>query len=278
MEVRPRTGLDYGLKRMTVKRPVLRYFGSKWRLAPWIISHFPEHNCYVEPYGGGGSVLLRKPAAPLEVYNDLDSEVVTFFRVLRDRPEELQRVLDATPYSFEEYKQSFDMPTDDIEIARRFMIRMWQGYAGVSGRRTGWKRQNRQWGSSRCMVLERWNKARDIANAVERFQTVQIEHRDALKVIQSFDGPETLFYLDPPYPKETRSHRWDKAYKCELDIDDHVHLLNFIKKIKGAVVLSSYPNGIYDEELKDWRRVEKDVNTISHAKKATEVLYIKNPD
>lgn len=260
---------------MTVERPVIRYFGSKWRLAPWIISHFPAHTCYVEPFGGSASVLLRKAPSKLEVYNDLDSEVVTFFRMLRTRPEELEYLLKNTPYSFEEYEQSFESSDDEIETARRFMVRMWMGYAGVSGRKTGWKRQSRTWGSSRSMVIERWLKARDIANAVERFQQVQIEHRCALSVIKSFDEPSTLFYVDPPYPEETRTKRWRNAYSMESDHDFHVHLINLIRDIKGACVISSYPNQLYDNHLSDWERVEKQANTISHKRVATEVLYIK---
>lgn len=260
---------------MNVKRPVIRYFGSKWRLAPWIISHFPEHTCYVEPFGGSASVLLRKDPAKLEVYNDLDSEVVTFFRMLRTRPEDLEYLLVNTPYSFEEYEQSFEPSDDDLEIARRFMVRMWMGYAGVSGRKTGWKRQSRTWDSSRSMVIERWLKARDIADAVERFQQVQIEHRCALDVIKSFDEKTTLFYLDPPYPEETRTKRWRSAYSIESDLDFHVHLINLIKDVKGSVVISSYPNRIYDEHLSCWKRVKKLANTISHNRIATEVLYLK---
>lgn len=262
-------------QQLKVQRPALRYFGSKWRMAPWIIEHFPEHVCYVEPFGGSSSVLLRKEASKLEVYNDMDSELVTFFKVLRDRGDELQEVLELTPYSIEEYYESFEPADDDLEKARRFMVRMWMGYAAVSGRRTGWKRQSRQWGSSRCTVFEYWNKARDLVNAIERFRNVQIENRCALQVIKSYDELETLFYLDPPYPEATRTRRWRKAYGVEADIDFHIHLLNLVNQVKGSVVISSYPNALYDEQLSSWERVEKKVNTISHGTKATEVLWIK---
>lgn len=123
--------------------------------------------------------------------------------------------------------------------------------------------------------MERWKKARDLANAVERFQGVQIENRCALDLAKDFDEPTTLFYVDPPYPEDTRSKRWRQAYSMECDTDFHVHLINMLKKLSGAVVVSSYPNDLYESELKEWKRVEKEVNTISHGSKATEVLWIK---
>lgn len=125
---------------MNATHPALRYFGGKWRLAKWIISHFPAHNCYVEPYGGGGSVLLRKEPSPFEVYNDLDSGLVSFFRLLRERPEDLIRAIELTPYSREEFMRAYEHSEDPLESARRLFVRSWQGYGGPRHQSsTGWK-------------------------------------------------------------------------------------------------------------------------------------------
>lgn len=106
-----------------VTRPLLRYFGAKWRLASWIISHFPDHQLYCEPFGGSAGVLLRKPISSFEVYNDLDGDVVNFFRCLRDHPKELQRLIDLTPYSREEYEAAFQSRGGEpLERARRYFV------------------------------------------------------------------------------------------------------------------------------------------------------------
>lgn len=261
---------------MTVERPVMRYFGSKWRIAPWIISHFPNHETYVEPFGGGGSVLLRKGSVPVEVYNDLNGDVVTFFRVLRERPSELMAQLKATPYARAEFDLSYKDAEDELEAARRFFVRAWQSYGGPrDGRQTGWKRQKTSYDGSRKCIMSEWAKAKDLHAAATRFLNVQIENRDALEVINYYDGESTLFYVDPPYPSETISKYWaNRAYACDLMIEDHVHLLNSLNKIRGAAVLSSYPNPLYDEQLADWRKVTKPTRTMSHGK-AIEALYIK---
>lgn len=120
----------------TVKRPALRYHGGKFRIAQWIINQFPEHLCYVEPFGGGGSVLLRKSPAKIEVYNDLNGGVVNFFRVLRERPADLIAAIELTPYSRKEFIQAQEPCDDPLERARRFYVWSWQGRAQDHRRRT----------------------------------------------------------------------------------------------------------------------------------------------
>lgn len=124
---------------MTAYRPLLRYHGGKWKPAPWIISHMAEHKTYVEPFGGGGSVLIRKPRAYAEVYNDLDEDVVNLFRVARDRGEELRQALALTPFARGEFDISYDETADTLERARRMIVRSFQGFgsAAASGERTG---------------------------------------------------------------------------------------------------------------------------------------------
>jgi DNA adenine methylase len=260
---------------LRVERPLLRYYGGKWRLAPWIISHFPKHICYVEPFGGAASVLLRKEPSQFEVYNDLDQEVVNFFRVLRTQPRELFRALKYTPFAREEFEASYFPAADPVERARQFFVMAWQGYGGPRReKRTGWKNQARAWHSGRADQMSEWKQAKQITQAVKRFENVQIENDDALKVIQRFDTPETLFYCDPPYPALTRNRRWAKtAYSEEIGGQDHLHLANLLQVVKGFAIISTYPNEMYDEVFSKWKKVTKTAQTMNKTI-ATEVLYI----
>src|SRR5947207_30368 len=116
----------------TVERPMLRYHGGKWMLAPWIISHFPNHRVYVEPFGGAASVLLQKSRCYAEVYNDLDSEIVNLFTIVRERGPELASALELTPFARDEYKHSFEIHPDPLEQARRTVIRSYCGFGSNS--------------------------------------------------------------------------------------------------------------------------------------------------
>ena len=181
-------------------RAALRYYGGKARLAPWIVAHLPPHACYVEPFGGAASVLLRKPPAPCEVYNDLDGEVVGFFRVLRERPGELVEAVRGTPFARAEIDLAC-APTppdlDDLERARRVYVRAWQGRHGLPARgRMGW-RFERATDDSRTAVAQ-WTDLERLWETAERLRAVQLECDDALRVIARFDGPDTLFYCLAP--------------------------------------------------------------------------------
>lgn len=257
-----------------LRGPALRYFGAKWRLAPWIVSHFPPHVCYVEPFGGSAAVLLQKAPSKYEVYNDRCSDVVNFFQVLRERSRELMRALRYTPYSREEFERAHERCDDALERARRFFVTAWQGYGGPRGENlTGWKIQRRAWHSGRADQLTEWQKAKLLGGVVGRLRHVQIEHDDALNVITRWDTPETLFYVDPPYPAETRNAKWVKrGYNHEISGADHYHLANLLKRIQGKAVISTYPNPLYDELFMGWKRVEKSSQTMNKTR-AIEVLY-----
>ncbi len=246
---------------MTVTRPALRYFGGKYRLAPWIIENFPEHLCYVEPFGGGMGVMLRKQPSYHDVYNDLDGEVVNFFRVLRERPEELIRAIALTPFSREEQRAAFEVVGNELERARRLYVRSWQSHGGGRGQwQQGWRyevtnHRNRH-------VISDWNRVDSLWEIVARLKEIQFECDDAIRVIERFDGPETLFYLDPPYLAETRSIRWrSKAYVHEIDDDYHRRLAELLSKMQGMAVISGYAAGLYDELYAGWVRKEKVVTT-----------------
>lgn len=256
--------------------PLLRYYGGKWRLASWIISHFPEHVTYVEPYGGAGSVLFKKKPSRFEIYNDADKEVFNFFRVLRERSRALKTAIALTPYSRNEFEESYVMTGDEVELARKFFVRSWQGYGGPRFKRlTGWKSQSREWLSSRVDQVKEWNKSKtNLDLFVRRLQGVQLECEDALTLIKHYDTPQTLFYCDPPYPSTTRNRSWCKdGYTIEISGHHHTHLSNLLHRIEGYAVISTYPNEMYDELYADWRKVTKTSQTMNKTI-ATEVLYL----
>lgn len=256
---------------MKLTRPALRWHGGKWVLAPWIIAQFPPHRIYVEPFGGGASVLLRKSRSYAEVYNDLDSEVVNFFRVVRDRGAELQQQLFATPFAREEFDEAYASSDDPLERARRLVIRSFMGF-GSNGhaRVTGFRANSNRSGTT---PAHDWaNYAEVFDRLVERLRGVVIENRPAIDVMRQQDSAETLHYVDPPYVFATRSDL-SKDYAFELDDDDHRDLIAFLRTLKGAVVLSGYASAIYDDGLRDWTRLTRKALADGAAERE-EVLWI----
>lgn len=245
----------------------LRYYGSKWRIAPLIIDQMPPHTCYVEPFGGGMSVLLRKEPAEHEVYNDIDGEVVNFFRVLRDAHEELLTKIYLTPHSREELALSFIYHDDPVERARRFYVRKWQG-RGHATKNTGWRFQHSK---NFYSVARNFGDVSKLMDTIERLKCVQIERDDAFKVVPRFDKPHTLFYIDPPYPKSTRYCK--DVYAREFEPDDHGRLADLLQGIQGMAIVSTYRCDLYDELYSSWDRIEKEVPTQGD-KRGKEVLYI----
>ncbi|MES2367665.1 MAG: DNA adenine methylase [Pseudomonadota bacterium] len=261
---------------MTPKRPILRYHGGKWMLAPWIISHFPEHRTYVEPFAGGASVLLRKPRSFAEVYNDLDSEIVQIFKVARDDGERLARALELTPFSRTEFQESYHPTTDAVESCRRTIIRSFMGFGsdGVhSTHRTGFRGKSQRSGTTPAHDWANYPDA--FRSIICRLQGVVLENKPALEVIAGYDTAETLFYVDPPYVHSTRK-RVDKArgYRHEMTDEDHIKLSEALKSVSGKVIVSGYPSPLYDEIFKDWQRVEKTGAFCDGAKQRTEVLWM----
>lgn len=233
-------------------RPVLRWHGGKWRLAPWIIGYFPAHEIYVEPYGGAASVLLRKVRARHEVYGDLDGDVVNLFAVLRGTEAgDLIRQIALTPFSRAEFDRAYAPCQDPVERARRLLIRSHQGF-GSNGhaRKTGFRFRGIRAGS---LPQHNWVGLPDVLRAVvERLGGVVVESRPALDVIAAQDGPETLFYVDPPYVPETRDAGGDYAH--EMTPGDHAALLDKLNRVAGMVALSGYRCALYDAALAGWRR------------------------
>ena len=243
-------------------RPIVRYHGGKFLLANWIISNFPPHRTYVEPFGGGGSVLLRKPRSYAEVYNDLDGEIVNVFRVVRDRGDELRRALELTPFAREEFLLSYDPSDDPVEQAMRTITRSFMGFcsAAVCGEVSGFRANSNRSGTT---PAQNWRNYPDsLPAAIDRFRGVVIEQRDASEVMCQHDGPDTLCYVDPPYVHETRSGKTRgtvtrKAYKHELTDDQHRDLAAVLNTLQGAVILSGYRCPLYDELYAGWQRIDR---------------------
>lgn len=263
---------------MTPTRPALRYHGGKWRLAPWILENLPAHRVYVEPFGGGASVLLRKERSRAEVYNDLDGEIVAFFRVLQDPTLslELERQLVATPFARDEFTLAYERTEDPVERARRLVIRSFMGF-GSDGcndaRPTGFRANSNQ--STRTPALDWVNYAPQIGAFCARLRGVVLENRPAVEVIKQQDGPETVFYVDPPYLHETRSainNSAGKNYRHEMTDEDHRELAEVLNAVEGKVVLSGYASDLYEELFGNWVREEREA-LADGARKRTEILW-----
>jgi len=264
-----------------VSRPVLRYHGGKWKLAPWIISHFPKHRIYVEPFGGGASVLMRKERSYAEVYNDKWDTVVNVFNVLRNKRKaaNLSRKLRLTPFSRTEFlKASLNHCRSDVEAARRTIFRSFAGFGSASTNGeflTGFRANSNRSGTT---PAHDWiNYPTHLAAFIERISGVIIENKEAAEVIEQHDGAKTLFYCDPPYPAETRNmDRGNAAYACEMADDDHRELANVLHSVKGMVIISGYPCDLYDKELyPTWKRIER-AHLADGARKRTEVIWLND--
>ena len=246
-------------------RPLVRYHGGKWRLAPWILSHFPPHRCYVEPFGGGGSVLLRKPRAYAEVYNDLGGEIVNLFRVARDEGEKLAQLCELTPFARAEFVESYEPSPDPLEQARRTLTRSFMGFGSNSlHQKSGFRANSNRSGTTPAHDWMNYPAALRVT--IQRLRGVVIENRDALECMRHHDTPETLHYADPPYVMATRSDE-KHDYPHEMTDVDHQQFAEGIKQLKGKVVVSGYRCDAYDELFCGWQRVDKATHADGAAKR-----------
>jgi len=230
------------------------YAGAKQRLASTIVSLLPEHRHYVEPFAGSLSVLLAKPASMMETVNDLDQDLMTFWRVLRDHPKQLRYVCANTPHSRAEFAASMPpLPTDlpDMELARRVWVRLTQGRGARMNGRSGWRFTHG--GNRMAMAAYKQGYVSRLAPVAQRLQRVSLECRPALDVITAYDKPHAVFYIDPPYLPATRGTQ--DCYQHEMTTDDHHDLLHTLATVSSPVILSGYPSDLYATELRDWRPV-----------------------
>lgn len=263
-------------------RPVLRYHGGKFMIAPWIVSHFPDHDCYTECFGGGASVLLRKERSAGEIYNDLDSKIVNVFRCLQD-PEKSKRLvnlLKLTPYSREEFYLAYEETEDDVEAVRRTIVRSFMGFGsdGTSGKyRTGFRGTVTK--AQKTPASEWANYPWQLTTIIDRIAGVTLENTDAFELLERLDGPKTLHYVDPPYHPDSRSRgnrrrgKGFHVYEHELEVEDHVRLLDLVDGLKGMVALSGYDTPLYSEKLRNWTRVERE-HYADGGKPRLEILWL----
>lgn len=261
-------------------KPPIIYAGGKTILAGRIAALFPAHGHYVEPFCGSLSVLLAKPRSSMETVNDLDGALMVFWRVLRDRPAELERACALTPHSLAEFDGAWEVDevADDLEKARRVWIRFTQGRAGRL-RNTGWRHYVSTAGGTFGMPSYLDGYVDRIAAAAERLHHVSLECRPALEVIRWYGRSEdVLLYVDPPYLGSTRA---SNAYRHEMTSEEeHRELAEALREAKGPVVLSGYPSPLYDELYANWWRTEFASGTGQNAEawaNRTEVVWCSQP-
>jgi len=253
-------------------KPILKYPGAKWTLAPQIVSCFPEHRHYLEPYCGSAAVFFAKEKAPHEVLTDMNGSLVNLFRVMRSRGAELAELIMLSPWSEDEYEaiEKHVDEGDELERARRFLVRSWQAHGGTIAQVSGWKHNGLK-GS--VYPTQLWKKLPErLLRAAERLQDAEIRNRPALEMIAYYNDPETLIYADPPYLLSTRSRKY---YRYEMTDDEHIALLNALDVHRGPVVLSGYTHPLYEERLKHWHRVTTPAVT-EHGNTRMEVIWL-NP-
>lgn len=235
-------------------KAVMKYPGSKWRIADWIIRFFPEHHSYLEPFFGSGAVLFHKPRSNIETINDLDGNVVNLFEWIKKDPEQLAHEIYWIPYARQVYEEAYTtIPKDSLQQAVNFYIRLNMGHGfRTNGEKVGWK--NDVQGREKAYAAGEWvHLPEKIMQAAERLRGVQIENRPAAELIQRFCFSNVLIYADPPYVLSTRH---GKQYQYEMDNRAHEELLEVLLAHKGPVLLSGYENELYHSRLKGWRRKE----------------------
>lgn len=264
-----------------ITRPVMRYHGGKFRLAPWVLQFFPKHSGYCEPYGGSASLLMLKPRVGAEIYNDLDGDVVNVFRILRDpvTAAELKRRVELTPFAREEFDWSYEPAIDELDAAHKLIVRSFFGHgsdAATRGCRTGFRSKRTD---ERALPSQEWATWPDAIPAfTRRLRGVMIENRNALEVIERFDSPQSLIFADPPYVHSTRSAMKQSStkngYRHEMDDIAHRELAQVLRGAESMVVLCGYPSDLYDRELyPDWERYERR-HMADGGKARTEVVWI----
>ena len=234
---------------------VMSWYGGKYILSKKFVEFIPDKiETYVEVFGGGASFLFAKRRSPKEVYNDLNSYVVNFFRVLRDENKsiELARLIELTPYAREEFKLCRDTyikdeSLSDIEKARRLLVANQMSFSST-------------FHSFSNSGADDWIRMPDrIRLCANRFKGVLIENLSFENIFEKYDSENTLFYCDPPYVQETRKN--PIVYYCEMDNEQHLKLLTILKEIKGYVMLSGFNSNLYNDNLKNWSKIEYEVKT-----------------
>lgn len=256
-------------------KSVIKYPGSKWKIAPQLVELIPEHHSYVEPFFGSGAVLFNKPVSDIETVNDLDSDVVNLFRCIQKDSERLARLVMTTPFSREEYERQFEGCTSTLyasnfQRAAGFLIKCWQGHGfRTNGYKVGWK--NDVVGREKAYALWNWYRLPDwIIDITERLRKVQIENRPALEVIERFNYSQVFMYLDPPYMLGTRS---GKQYMHEMTDAEHEELLQMILQSRAKIMISGYETDMYNDYLSGWEKKQFS-SCAEHGKPRVETVWM----
>lgn len=226
---------------------ILKYPGSKYRIADWIIAHFSQHKVYLEPYFGSGAIFFNKQPSYIETINDIDGNIVNLFRVCREHPEELATAVNLTPFARDEFESCYEPSNDPIENARRTLVRYHQSFGTSNSSKKSW-RNVQTYGGPRCETM--WNNLPEIIQDIcIRLKNAQIENTDALTLIEKYNSYDTLIYCDPPY---LQSLRKKNMYKCEMSDTEHIELLSLLKESKSKIIISGYDNELYNTVLEGW--------------------------
>jgi DNA adenine methylase len=238
-----------------MRSPII-WFGGKYFMMRTLLPLVPVHRRYVEVFGGGASLLFHKEKSEIEVYNDIDKGLFHFFHTLRTQPQELVKYLELVPYSRNEYnyaRATWEDEEDEVVKAGKWYTVLRQGFSADFGQ--SWGSNVTATGGGNSRMVNGWlNSIPRLLECAERFRTVQVENSDYKTILDRYDTKETFFYLDPPYLPETRRAG---EYKHELTTQDHTELLEIIKEVKGKVLISGYPNPLYENSLKDWGTTTK---------------------
>lgn len=268
------------IARKSHKHIAFGWYGGKYSHLDWLLPLLPSCHHYCEPFAGSAAVLLNREPSPVETYNDIDGEVVNFFKTLRDESDELVRQIALTPFSREEYCLSIHESQENlssVERARRFYIKARQTRTGLAqtaslGRWANCKNTSR---SGMSGVVSRWlGGVSGLDEIAERLLRVQIENRPAVDVISLYDSPETLFYCDPPYVHQTRGD--NNAYGFEMSEEQHRELADVLNNCEGLVAISGYDCSLMNELFPSpkWFKTVDKLKTIHSTKgERQEVLW-----
>ncbi len=254
------------------------WYGGKFSHLDWLLPLLPKTTHFCDVFGGSAAVIINRSPSPVETYNDIDGEVVNFFRVLRNQHDELIQAIGLTPFSREELTTACREPLEnlsDVERARRFFVRARQVRTGLAQTASGgrWAHCKLTSRAGMAGAVSRWlGSVEDLPAIAQRLLRIQFENAPAIEVIERYDDPETLFYCDPPYPHDSRGD--SKAYAHEMTDQQHRELAKVLRNAKGKVALSSYHCPLMDELYSDWNYIEAP-EKLCHSVKTlrTEVLW-----
>jgi len=268
------------IKRKSKKLIAFGWYGGKFNHLDWLLPLLPYTTHYCEPFGGSAAVLLNRKPSPVETYNDIDGEVVNFFKVIREKKDELIYAIGMTPFSRREFQLAIEANGNgsglsDIERARRFFVRARQVRTGLAQTASAGRWANCLATSRAGMAgaVSRWlGSVEALEYIASRLLRVQIENDDAFEVIRRYDSSDTLFYCDPPYPHESRGD--PKAYRYEMSNDNHEKLAKLLKSVKGKAAISGYKCELMQRLYKDWYvHVGKPKKALSIKSERTEILW-----